>query len=408
MKKKLFLIVAIIMVAVISCAMLVACKKKDDNNETKIAASPTEFAEQWKNSDSRYLNNEFENAIITLNKNICKSESEGYKVIYEVPAKNQLNSYTMRGTTWTKKSFTEIEDILYEYKYQLNGYTELNDAMPFMNTVNIYFEYFKLAEFEKNCVKNENTYTGNANTVYQNVIITISEKELVINFPDNFSLDEIPDAEEEFEMAKLIFGLGSDTISIPEEAKQCQDVTIKRTIEKAIDKIKNQSNIIVTDRDEVLSKCNNIIKVENSEHIVYIEEKENNTYDYYLLDIWNNPDNTEWVVKNLDKQGLLDTMREDNVFNFNDFKNFDNLFESMLSWSQILNIRNIDEYFTLGQNNIYVGKDYYEFFTIKLAENKVTMERHSESDETQIVEKYEIALCESIVIPQEAKDAFAN
>ena len=252
MKKRLFLIIAVIMIAITSCAMLVACKDdnggEDSNTKTNIAESPTAFIEQWNALESNKYFKDYTDVVLGASGNIVINDAGNFKIYFEVPEKDKLNVYTLRSGAWTRESYDNFEDIYYKYKYQLSGLTELKNVSPFVNTAAEYAEMLGLDQFEKNCTKADNVYTGNVGTVFEKVKITITEKDLTAVVPSNFDLEDYDPNEEDVEMLEFKFGIGYNAITIPEEAKNAPDVTNRRVIEKAILKYLNSENIYVKDR----------------------------------------------------------------------------------------------------------------------------------------------------------------
>ena len=391
MKKRLFLIIAVIMIAITSCAMLVACKDdnggEDSNTKTNIAESPTAFIEQWNALESNKYFKDYTDVVLGASGNIVINDAGNFKIYFEVPEKDKLNVYTLRSGAWTRESYDNFEDIYYKYKYQLSGLTELKNVSPFVNTAAEYAEMLGLDQFEKNCTKADNVYTGNVGTVFEKVKITITEKDLTAVVPSNFDLEDYDPNEEDVEMLEFKFGIGYNAITIPEEAKNAPDVTNRRVIEKAILKYLNSENIYVKDRFNNYYFNNNIIKIENENVTAYIEMQNN---EYILYTSQKNSENIVWNAESLDKETLAEKVGDIIGSGINPY-NFDNIeeFFEEISRNGLTNCDGIDKSID------------DESEKIEIKETKIV---YSYYDEIQA----EVGNCDAFTIPQAAKDALAQ
>lgn len=402
MKKRLFLIIAVIMIAITSCAMLVACKDdnggEDSNTKTNIAESPTAFIEQWNALESNKYFKDYTDVVLGASGNIVINDAGNFKIYFEVPEKDKLNVYTLRSGAWTRESYDNFEDIYYKYKYQLSGLTELKNVSPFVNTAAEYAKMLGLDQFEKNCTKADNVYTGNAGTVFEKVKITITEKDLTAVVPSNFDLEDYDPNEEDVEMLEFKFGIGYNAITIPEEAKNAPDVTNRRVIEKAILKYLNSENIYVKDRFNNYYFNNNIIKIENENVTAYIEMQNN---EYILYTSQKNSENIVWNAESLDKETLAEKVGDIIGSGINPY-NFDNIeeFFEEISRNGLTNCDGIDMHYELVADGVYKSIDD-ESEKIEIKETKIV---YSYYDEIQA----EVGNCDAFTIPQEAKDALAQ
>lgn len=402
MKKRLFLIIAVIMIAITSCAMLVACKDdnggEDSNTKTNIAESPTAFIEQWNALESNKYFKDYTDVVLGASGNIVINDAGNFKIYFEVPEKDKLNVYTLRSGAWTRESYDNFEDIYYKYKYQLSGLTELKNVSPFINTAAEYAEMLGLDQFEKNCTKADNVYTGNAGTVFEKVKITITEKDLTVVVPSNFDLEDYDPNEEDVEMLEFKFGIGYNAITIPEEAKNAPDVTNRRVIEKAILKYLNSENIYVKDRFNNYYFNNNIIKIENENVTAYIEMQNN---EYILYTSQKNSENIVWNAESLDKETLAEKVGDIIGSGINPY-NFDNIeeFFEEISRNGLTNCDGIDMHYELVADGVYKSIDD-ESEKIEIKETKIV---YSYYDEIQA----EVGNCDAFTIPQAAKDALAQ
>lgn len=402
MKKRLFLIIAVIMIAITSCAMLVACKDdnggEDSNTKTNIAESPTAFIEQWNALESNKYFKDYTDVVLGASGNIVINDAGNFKIYFEVPEKDKLNVYTLRSGAWTRESYDNFEDIYYKYKYQLSGLTELKNVSPFVNTAAEYAEMLGLDQFEKNCTKADNVYTGNAGTVFEKVKITITEKDLTAVVPSNFDLEDYDPNEEDVEMLEFKFGIGYNAITIPEEAKNAPDVTNRRVIEKAILKYLNSENIYVKDRFNNYYFNNNIIKIENENVTAYIEMQNN---EYILYTSQKNSENVIWTAESLDKETLAEKVGDIIGSGINPY-NFDNIeeFFEEISRNGLTNCDGIDMHYELVADGVYKSIDD-ESEKIEIKETKIV---YSYYDEIQA----EVGNCDAFTIPQAAKDALAQ
>ena len=402
MKKRLFLIIAVIMIAITSCAMLVACKDdnggEDSNTKTNIAESPTAFIEQWNALESNKYFKDYTDVVLGASGNIVINDAGNFKIYFEVPEKDKLNVYTLRSGAWTRESYDNFEDIYYKYKYQLSGLTELKNVSPFVNTAAEYAEMLGLDQFEKNCTKADNVYTGNVGTVFEKVKITITEKDLTAVVPSNFDLEDYDPNEEDVEMLEFKFGIGYNAITIPEEAKNAPDVTNRRVIEKAILKYLNSENIYVKDRFNNYYFNNNIIKIENENVTAYIEMQNN---EYILYTSQKNSENIVWNAESLDKETLAEKFGDIIGSGINPY-NFDNIeeFFEEISRNGLTNCDGIDMHYELVADGVYKSIDD-ESEKIEIKETKIV---YSYYDEIQA----EVGNCDAFTIPQAAKDALAQ
>ncbi len=402
MKKRLFLIIAVIMIAITSCAMLVACKDdnggEDSNTKTNIAESPTAFIEQWNALESNKYFKDYTDVVLGASGNIVINDAGNFKIYFEVPEKDKLNVYTLRSGAWTRESYDNFEDIYYKYKYQLSGLTELKNVSPFVNTAAEYAEMLGLDQFEKNCTKADNVYTGNVGTVFEKVKITITEKDLTAVVPSNFDLEDYDPNEEDVEMLEFKFGIGYNAITIPEEAKNAPDVTNRRVIEKAILKYLNSENIYVKDRFNNYYFNNNIIKIENENVTAYIEMQNN---EYILYTSQKNSENIVWNAESLDKETLAEKVGDIIGSGINPY-NFDNIeeFFEEISRNGLTNCDGIDMHYELVADGVYKSIDD-ESEKIEIKETKIV---YSYYDEIQA----EVGNCDAFTIPQAAKDALAQ
>lgn len=402
MKKRLFLIIAVIMIAITSCAMLVACKDdnggEDSNTKTNIAESPTAFIEQWNALESNKYFKDYTDVVLGASGNIVINDAGNFKIYFEVPEKDKLNVYTLRSGAWTRESYDNFEDIYYKYKYQLSGLTELKNVSPFINTAAEYAEMLGLDQFEKNCTKADNVYTGNAGTVFEKVKITITEKDLTAVVPSNFDLEDYDPNEEDVRMLEFKFGIGYNAITIPEEAKNAPDVTNRRVIEKAILKYLNSENIYVKDRFNNYYFNNNIIKIENENVTAYIEMQNN---EYILYTSQKNSENIVWNAESLDKETLAEKVGDIIGSGINPY-NFDNIeeFFEEISRNGLTNCDGIDMHYELVADGVYKSIDD-ESEKIEIKETKIV---YSYYDEIQA----EVGNCDAFTIPQAAKDALAQ
>ncbi len=402
MKKRLFLIIAVIMIAITSCAMLVACKDdnggEDSNTKTNIAESPTAFIEQWNALESNKYFKDYTDVVLGASGNIVINDAGNFKIYFEVPEKDKLNVYTLRSGAWTRESYDNFEDIYYKYKYQLSGLTELKNVSPFINTAAEYAEMLGLDQFEKNCTKADNVYTGNAGTVFEKVKITITEKDLTVVVPSNFDLEDYDPNEEDVRMLEFKFGIGYNAITIPEEAKNAPDVTNRRVIEKAILKYLNSENIYVKDRFNNYYFNNNIIKIENENVTAYIEMQNN---EYILYTSQKNSENIVWNAESLDKETLAEKVGDIIGSGINPY-NFDNIeeFFEEISRNGLTNCDGIDMHYELVADGVYKSIDD-ESEKIEIKETKIV---YSYYDEIQA----EVGNCDAFTIPQAAKDALAQ
>lgn len=402
MKKRLFLIIAVIMIAITSCAMLVACKDdnggEDSNTKTNIAESPTAFIEQWNALESNKYFKDYTDVVLGASGNIVINDAGNFKIYFEVPEKDKLNVYTLRSGAWTRESYDNFEDIYYKYKYQLSGLTELKNVSPFVNTAAEYAEMLGLDQFEKNCTKADNVYTGNAGTVFEKVKITITEKDLTAVVPSNFDLEDYDPNEEDVRMLEFKFGIGYNAITIPEEAKNAPDVTNRRVIEKAILKYLNSENIYVKDRFNNYYFNNNIIKIENENVTAYIEMQNN---EYILYTSQKNSENIVWNAESLDKETLAEKVGDIIGSGINPY-NFDNIeeFFEEISRNGLTNCDGIDMHYELVADGVYKSIDD-ESEKIEIKETKIV---YSYYDEIQA----EVGNCDAFTIPQAAKDALAQ
>ena len=402
MKKRLFLIIAVIMIAITSCAMLVACKDdnggEDSNTKTNIAESPTAFIEQWNALESNKYFKDYTDVVLGASGNIVINDAGNFKIYFEVPEKDKLNVYTLRSGAWTRESYDNFEDIYYKYKYQLSGLTELKNVSPFVNTAAEYAKMLGLDQFEKNCTKADNVYTGNAGTVFEKVKITITEKDLTAVVPSNFDLEDYDPNEEDVEMLEFKFGIGYNAITIPEEAKNAPDVTNRRVIEKAILKYLNSENIYVKDRFNNYYFNNNIIKIENENVTAYIEMQNN---EYILYTSQKNSENIVWNAESLDKETLAEKVGDIIGSGINPY-NFDNIeeFFEEISRNGLTNCDGIDMHYELVADGVYKSIDD-ESEKIEIKETKIV---YSYYDEIQA----EVGNCDAFTIPQAAKDALAQ
>ena len=392
MKKRLFLIIAVIMIAITSCAMLVACKDdnggEDSNTKTNIAESPTAFIEQWNALESNKYFKDYTDVVLGASGNIVINDAGNFKIYFEVPEKDKLNVYTLRSGAWTRESYDNFEDIYYKYKYQLSGLTELKNVSPFVNTAAEYAEMLGLDQFEKNCTKADNVYTGNVGT----------EKDLTAVVPSNFDLEDYDPNEEDVEMLEFKFGIGYNAITIPEEAKNAPDVTNRRVIEKAILKYLNSENIYVKDRFNNYYFNNNIIKIENENVTAYIEMQNN---EYILYTSQKNSENIVWNAESLDKETLAEKVGDIIGSGINPY-NFDNIeeFFEEISRNGLTNCDGIDMHYELVADGVYKSIDD-ESEKIEIKETKIV---YSYYDEIQA----EVGNCDAFTIPQAAKDALAQ
>ena len=405
MKKRLFLIIAVIMIAITSCAMLVACKDdnggEDSNTKTNIAESPTAFIEQWKALESNKYFKDYTDVVLGASGNIVINDAGNFKIYFEVPEKDKLNVYTLRSGAWTRESYDNFEDIYYKYKYQLSGLTELKNVSPFVNTAAEYAKMLGLDQFEKNCTKADNVYTGNAGTVFEKVKITITEKDLTAVVPSNFDLEDYDPNEEDVEMLEFKFGIGYNAITIPEEAKNAPDVTNRRVIEKAILKYLNSDNIYVKVMDNNYYFYNNIIKIENQDITAYIEMQDNEYVLYKCEYVVYPSEDVIWTAESLDKETLAEKVRDifGSGLNPHNFDNIEELFEE-LSRNELTDRNGIDLYYELVADGVYKSKNN-DYEKIEIKETKVV---YYNNDEIYS----ELGNCDAFTIPQEAKDALAQ
>ncbi len=382
--------------------MLVACKDdnggEDSNTKTNIAESPTAFIEQWNALESNKYFKDYTDVVLGASGNIVINDAGNFKIYFEVPEKDKLNVYTLRSGAWTRESYDNFEDIYYKYKYQLSGLTELKNVSPFINTAAEYAEMLGLDQFEKNCTKADNVYTGNAGTVFEKVKITITEKDLTVVVPSNFDLEDYDPNEEDVRMLEFKFGIGYNAITIPEEAKNAPDVTNRRVIEKAILKYLNSENIYVKDRFNNYYFNNNIIKIENENVTAYIEMQNN---EYILYTSQKNSENIVWNAESLDKETLAEKVGDIIGSGINPY-NFDNIeeFFEEISRNGLTNCDGIDMHYELVADGVYKSIDD-ESEKIEIKETKIV---YSYYDEIQA----EVGNCDAFTIPQAAKDALAQ
>lgn len=382
--------------------MLVACKDdnggEDSNTKTNIAESPTAFIEQWNALESNKYFKDYTDVVLGASGNIVINDAGNFKIYFEVPEKDKLNVYTLRSGAWTRESYDNFEDIYYKYKYQLSGLTELKNVSPFVNTAAEYAEMLGLDQFEKNCTKADNVYTGNVGTVFEKVKITITEKDLTAVVPSNFDLEDYDPNEEDVEMLEFKFGIGYNAITIPEEAKNAPDVTNRRVIEKAILKYLNSENIYVKDRFNNYYFNNNIIKIENENVTAYIEMQNN---EYILYTSQKNSENIVWNAESLDKETLAEKVGDIIGSGINPY-NFDNIeeFFEEISRNGLTNCDGIDMHYELVADGVYKSIDD-ESEKIEIKETKIV---YSYYDEIQA----EVGNCDAFTIPQAAKDALAQ
>ncbi len=399
MKKKLFLIIAVVIMAIASCFSLISCAPDggddSDNDNEKIAASISEYVDLWKKSSAKYYQEVYDTSdwsvLVGVNGMQAVRELDSYKTIYQIVKKDELNvyDYSKEEKTWTRQYYNTFDDIRREFKF--DG-TELVNANKFIEDTHETLDY--VLEMEKELVKNGNIYTGKVGSKYEIYTIKIAAKEMTI---DMVSDDDLSKHE-----ATIKFGMGFDTVVIPDEAKQAPDTTNKRIVEKAVDKFVLSANKTINiGENESYSIYENIIKFEDSYKLLYIE-KNGSTYNTYYLD--KNNQDAVWTAETVtSNEALVDKLYEYCYINIDSFDSFSELFDKLASRSSFYGLQrnyDIDRFFDKIEENKYSGNSKFPFsdYTLTILENKLVLESEENDNE-------EIAYCTSITIPLDAKDA---